>query len=255
MGEAAGQVLTFNFSYITALSKLPECLSWVVWGTSAGNFAWDANITVNDMVAEAGNAADGWTDIEAYVPKSKTEILGNALSGDYVAIGGANLTDNNSDGLRETHVPSSNAAVQSGTSPGQIPTGSSVEAAYLYWGGWARGDGTDTVSVAHDGSNYYDPTVTLTTPGHTDTITAHGTGPDDQINYAPVWSGRGVAITITAGNSTIVGTGSLTGDDVRVGDIIGTSASALNLTGTYTVTAVNVGGNNAKITGIPYPRC
>jgi len=85
-GQVDGvQTLDFSFTYTTGLTKLPECLPWVVWGTSAGQFTWDADVTVSDMVSEAGNASVGYTDVEAYAPKSQTRMLGNAIAGDYVA--------------------------------------------------------------------------------------------------------------------------------------------------------------------------
>jgi len=44
------------------------------------------------------------------------------FSGDYVATGGANLTDNNGDGLRETYISSSSSTVNI------IPSTATVEA-------------------------------------------------------------------------------------------------------------------------------
>jgi hypothetical protein len=122
MGQSPGsQTLAVNFSYTTSLTKLPECLPWVVWGTDAGDFTWDADITVFDMTASAGNPGSGYIDIETFLPKSQTRMLGNALPGDYVATGGSNLTDLNGDGNRETYIPSSSSTVN------VIPAGSMVE--------------------------------------------------------------------------------------------------------------------------------
>ena len=252
MGQTAGsQDLAINFSYTTSLTRLPECLPWVVWGSGAGEFTWDADITVSDMTASAGTAAAGWMDIEAYVPKSQTRMLGNALPGDYVAIGGSNLTDTNGDSLRETPIGSSIATVSSGTASGQIPSTAAVEAAYLYWGGWARGDGTDMITGSGELKNY-DPSITMLCPsGHSEDVTASPANPDDIVWYKTVQSGRSVTITITANNSTIVGSGSLPGDDVRVGDKITTSVTGA--TTWYTVTAINVGGDSTKISVTPTP--
>jgi uncharacterized protein (UPF0333 family) len=242
MGQT-GNNLSISFQYTTALTKLPECLPWVVDGTSSNPdfpypYTWDFDTTLYDMTASAGNTA-----IEAFVPKSETRMLGNAISGDYVATGGANLTDNNGDGLRETYISSSSSTVNI------IPSTATVEAAYLYWAGWARGDGGDMIKTSVTGSNFYDSSVTMTatnngttSPGQTVSVPIVGsptTASDTVVWWDGVRSGRNGTITLTGGSTTVTGSGTnFTSNDIQVGDQI-----TLSLTGLagpyYTVKQVN----------------
>jgi hypothetical protein len=279
MGQTPGsQTLSINFTYTTALSKLPECLPWVVWGTAAGDFAWDADVTVNDMVAEAGNATDGWTDIEAYVPKSQTRMLGNALSGDYVATGGSNRTDLDLDGqeLREHYYTSSSAQV---TNIPNTPVGeTSVEAAYLYWGGWLRGDADNTlpaqVTKYVDGANntyFYDASVDLksSTTNATQTFTIDTSNPDDVYWSDKVKSGRSGTITITSGSKNVTGSGTdftntAGSHGVPSGGLTRDQIGVQNTDGTYTwfivqtvtddthLTLANLPPGSTNWTNVPY---
>jgi hypothetical protein len=205
-GQVDGvQTLDFSFTYTTGLTKLPECLPWVVWGPSAGQFTWDADITVNDMVSEAGTPAIGYTNIEAYVPKSQTRMLGNAIAGDYVATGGSNRTDLiGNDGLRETYIASSSSTVS------VLPSTASIEAAYLYWGGWVRGDADTTLNsnVTHTGNYFYDASVNLaSTNGGNQAVNMDTSNPDDIYWSDKVKSNRGGTITINSGNKNVTGNG------------------------------------------------
>jgi hypothetical protein len=256
-GQVDGvQTLDFSFTYTSGLTKLPECLPWVVWGTSAGQFTWDADITVNDMVAEAGNATDGWTDIEAYAPKSQTRMLGNAIAGDYVATGGSNRTDNiGNDGLRETYIASSSSQVS------VIPSTASIEAAYLYWGGWVRGDADPTLNsnvtktVTPSGNTYfYDASVNLTsTNGGNQAVTVDTSNPDDIYWSDKVKSSRGGTITINSGSTTVIGNGT---DFQNTGSSGGVPSGGLtrdqigveNADGTYTWFIVQTVNSNTSLT-------
>lgn len=202
MGQT-GVTLSFTFQYTTSLSKIPEALAWMVNKTNPPSFpyayTWDFNVTLHDMTATAGNTA-----IEAYVPKSQTRMLGNAISGDYVATGGSNRTDTNGDGLRETVISSSSSTVNI------IPSTATVEAAYLYWAGWMRGDGTGGMTA----TPYYDPSVTLGMPsGSVQTLTLSGS--DDPAWYEPVRSGRTGTITFTPGSTTVYGSGTQFTTDIN----------------------------------------
>jgi len=208
-GQVDGvQTLDFSFYYTTSLTRLPECLSWVVWGLDAGDFTWDANVTVNDMVSSAGN-----TEIEAYVPKSQTRMLGNAIAGDYVATGGANRTcTDNSNGQewRNTYIASSLSTVN------VIPPTASVEAAYLYWGGWVRGDADTTLNsnvtqtVTPSGNTYfYDASVNLASSnGGNQVVTVDTLANSDDVYWSDkVKSTRGGTITVTPGSTNVTGNG------------------------------------------------
>jgi hypothetical protein len=206
MGQTIGSTLALNFTYSTGLTRLPECLPWVVWGTSAGQFTWDADITVSDMVSYAGSAADGYTTVEAYVPKSATAVLGNALDGDYVATGGANRTcTDNSNGQewRNYLIGSSSSTVN------VIPPTASVEAAYLYWGGWVRGDADPTLNsnVTNTGNYFYDGSVTLASSSGSQNVNIDTSNPDDVYWSDKVKSTRGGTITVTPGSKNVTGNG------------------------------------------------
>jgi hypothetical protein len=224
MGQT-GTTLTLNFSYTTSLSKLPECLPWIVWGSSAGDFTWDADVTVNDMLSIAGNTANGYTEVEAYVPVSATRILGNAVDGDYIAAGGSNRTDNSTpvDGLRETSINSSSSQVSI------IPSTASVEAAYLYWGGWVRGDADPVLNsnVTSNGGYFYDSSVNLSsTNGGNQTVNVASTLSDNNIYWSDkVKSSRGGTITITPGSKNVTGNGT---DFQSTGSSDGVSSGGLN---------------------------
>jgi hypothetical protein len=259
-GQVDGvQTLDFSFTYTTGLTKLPECLPWVVWGTSAGQFTWDADVTVSDMVAEAGTPAIGYTDIEAYVPKSQTRMLGNAIAGDYVATGGSNRTDTDHDsqGLRETYIASSSSTVN------VIPATASIEAAYLYWGGWVRGDADPTLNsnvkktVTPSGNTYfYDASVNLaSTNGGNQVVTVDTSNPDDIYWSDKVKStrtGEGT-ITIHSGSKTVTGNGtnfqSTSGSSgVPSGGLTRDQIGVQNADGTYTWFIVQTVSSDTSLT-------
>jgi hypothetical protein len=247
MGQT-GVSLSFTFKYTTSLSKNPEALPWMVNKTNPPSFpyayTWNFDVTLHDMTATAGNTA-----IEAFIPKSQTRMLGNAISGDYVATGGSNLTDLNGDGLRETYISSSSSIVNI------IPSTASVQAAYLYWSGWARGDGGDVIKTSATGSKFYDSSVTMTatnngTTSPAQTVAVSASNPDDIIWWDGVRSGRNGTITLNAGSTTVNGSGTnFTSNDIQVGDQI-----TLSLTGLagpyYTVQQVN-SDNRLTLTTAP----
>jgi hypothetical protein len=194
MAGQSGNSLAINFGYTTSLSKLPEALGWIVDTPNADfpyNYTWNADVTVHDMIASAGNTA-----IEAFVPRSQTRMLGNAISGDYVATGGSNLTDADHDGqgLREHYIASSSSTVNT------VPPTATVEAAYLYWAGWLR-DSTATGQL-------YDPSVTLVVNSSSPQTIDFSTPNSEDVHWdEKVKSGRGGTISITAGNINVTGLG------------------------------------------------
>jgi len=109
MGQT-GNNLSISFQYTTALTKLPECLPWllmvpVLIPISLIRIPGILIPRLYDMTASAG------TRPLKRLSEIRTRYVGNAISGDYVATGGANLTDNNGDGLRETYISSSSSTV------------------------------------------------------------------------------------------------------------------------------------------------
>jgi hypothetical protein len=147
MGQS-GSNLAIQFNYTTNLSKLPDCVSWITNNTISDfpyTYTWDADVKVHDMISSAGTN----TEIEAFIPKSETRSLGNAMSGDYVATGNSLLTATsyNSNDVRTNLLSHSSATVTVGTGSGQIPSDADLQGAYLYWTGWY-----DNVSTIPSGS-------------------------------------------------------------------------------------------------------
>jgi hypothetical protein len=138
MGQT-GNTLQISFQYTTGLAKVPECLPWVVDGTSSNPdfpypYTWDFDTTVYDITATAGNTA-----IEATVPKSETRTLGNAISGDYVAVGNSLLTVDTTNSYNMAHDVRTVVVSDSSATASGIPANANVQGAYLYWTGWIDG--------------------------------------------------------------------------------------------------------------------
>ncbi|MFA5309892.1 MAG: hypothetical protein WC370_10480 [Dehalococcoidales bacterium] len=120
---------TIAFSYsppAAAPNKLPLAVAWVTTdGVSGVPVAWDTDARFYEI-----NSASGKTQIQTYSSKSQLRKLGDAISGDYVAIGNSLLADDNHDNFRETwHTPSS-------FNLNSIPANADVAYAFLYWSGW-----------------------------------------------------------------------------------------------------------------------
>jgi len=209
MGQTGNSSIEIDFQYTASVTKFPEAISWITVTANADfgfNYTWNADVRVYSLVADAGN-----TEIKSCIPKNETRMLGSVMAGDYVATGGSVLYDADGDGNREAYVASSSNTIASSA----IPNGASVAAAYLYWAGWAKGNGTDMIS------GFYDPSVTLKVNSSANqTITVSPANPDDIIWYDAVRSGRSGTITITAGSKNVTGSGTSFSADVRVGDKI-----------------------------------
>jgi hypothetical protein len=139
MSQTGGNTLQISFRYTTALSKLPECLPWVVDGSTSNTdfpypYTWDFDTTLYDMTASAGNTA-----IEAFIPKSETRTLGNAISGDYVAVGNSLLTVDTTNPYNLAHDVRTVVVSDSSAAASGIPSNANVQGAYLYWTGWIDG--------------------------------------------------------------------------------------------------------------------
>ncbi len=125
-------------------TKMPAAIAWVTTGLGSGTvndvpISWDTDTRIYKITSAAGN-----TDIEAYSSKNEIRNMGDAASGDYVAVGNSLMIDNShtpppDHGVRDHLLASSDATVSS------IPTDGDVLNAYLYWSGW-RNDATTVFS-------------------------------------------------------------------------------------------------------------
>jgi hypothetical protein len=135
------------FSYTpppSAPTKLPNGIAWVVteMTDSSGNpktndvpISWDVDTFIYKITSLSGD-----TKVEAYTTKLELRNMGDAASGDYVAVGNSLLTDADHDGYyRENLLSSSSATVST------IPSDGDTLSAYLYWSGW-RNDATTIFS-------------------------------------------------------------------------------------------------------------
>jgi hypothetical protein len=129
-------IIKIYFFYSSSLTKIPTPLSWVTNSPNTDfpySFTWDANVNVYKIECDAGN-----TEIIAYVPKTSTRSIGNAISGDYVAIGNSllKMSTPNTYGVRDLPIPNSSATANN------IPTNANLQGAYLYWSGWLNSNPT-----------------------------------------------------------------------------------------------------------------
>ncbi len=109
---------------------MPTAIAWITTEMVDGSpgdvpISWDVDTRIYKIISTAGD-----TSIEAYSSKSELRQMGDAMSGDYVAIGGSLLSDDNHDNIRETWYTPSSFTLNT------IPEDADVIAAYLYWAGW-----------------------------------------------------------------------------------------------------------------------
>ncbi len=146
--EATPMTITFTFEYTPPAGhpdQLPVAIAWITTGMTIGEFgftnpnnvpvSWDVDTRFYEIVSEAGD-----TSVQAFSSKCELRQMGDAMSGDYVAIGNSLMTDDNLDNRRETWHASSYTTVSS------IPADADVIAAYLYWSGWLNDVFSDTCS-------------------------------------------------------------------------------------------------------------
>jgi hypothetical protein len=140
------ETATFQFSYTPPASNptlLPVATAWMtcLMKDSSGNpvfnpndisnvpIAWDTDTRYYKITSASGN-----TEIESYSSKSQLRKLGDAISGDYVAIGNSLMTGGSyPDYVKSTLLASSSTNV-SAVSP--IPNDADVISAILYWSGF-----------------------------------------------------------------------------------------------------------------------
>ena len=122
------------------------------------------------------------------------------------------MRDNvDSNGYRETPLASSSSTVSS------IPTGSSVEAAYLYWSGWVTGSSNPNGTGVTDFDN--SATFSVGSSGTlNETVPTTNAPAPDILWYAPVRSGRNGTITISG--TSVTGSGTSFTNDVVAGNYL-----------------------------------
>ncbi|MGD0795077.1 MAG: hypothetical protein ABR958_05755 [Dehalococcoidales bacterium] len=138
---------TMYFSYTPPASnptKMPSAIAWVTTemhnadGTTKTNWedtsnvplAWDVDTSIYKITSIAGG-----TKVEAYTSKLELRTMGDAASGDYVAVGNSLMIDSDhkpppDHGVRDQLLASSAATVST------IPSDGDALYAYLYWSGW-----------------------------------------------------------------------------------------------------------------------
>jgi Flp pilus assembly pilin Flp len=147
--ETIPMTLDFTFGYTPPADKpeaLPVAIAWITTDMTVGEYgwtnpndvpvSWDVDTRFYEIVSNTGN-----TYVQAFTSKCELRQMGDAMSGDYVAIGGSLLADDDHDGnnMREAwHTPSSYDL-------NTIPTNADVVAAYLYWAGWRYEDAKETL--------------------------------------------------------------------------------------------------------------
>ena len=128
--------LGITFTYATTLSSLPDALGWINDGNNTGNsvfpydYTWDSDIQDYNITSTAGK-----TTIQTYVPTSSIRDLGSAINGDYVTAG-ASLMVMGETQTQDPHGIRYNLESSGSSTVNNIPAGSRIEGAYLYWSGW-----------------------------------------------------------------------------------------------------------------------
>ena len=147
--------LNFTFEYTPPAdnpNQLPVAIAWITTDMTAGEYgtnpndvpvSWDMDTRFYEILSTSGD-----TTVQAFSSKCELRQMGDAMSGDYVAIGGSLLADDDSDGWnrREAwHTPSS-------YNLDSVPEDADVIAAYLYWAGWRYEEAKNTL-LTDDCSN------------------------------------------------------------------------------------------------------
>jgi hypothetical protein len=163
--EASTMSIDFTFSYTPPAehpNRLPTAVAWLTTDMYPGSLgytnpndvpiSWDMDTRIYEITSTAGD-----TLVQAYSSKCELRQMGDAMGGDYVAIGGSLLADDSPvDNIRETwHTPSSYTL-------NSIPSDADVIASYLYWAGWRNE--ASKVSVLTDPCTNMDTYWTYSSP-------------------------------------------------------------------------------------------
>ena len=126
---------------------LPAAIAWIttdmIGGTNDVPISWDMDTRIFQITSTAGG-----TEIEAYSSKCELRQMGDAMAGDYVAIGSSLMT-NVIYNKRYTLLSESSHDLTS------IPEDADVISAYLYWSGW-KNDSTVTDIFSDSCSDFDD---------------------------------------------------------------------------------------------------
>jgi Flp pilus assembly pilin Flp len=149
--------LNFEFDY-TPLpddpEQLPLAIAWVTTDMINNDVpvSWDTDTRFYEVYSTAGD-----TTVQAFTSKCELRQMGDAMSGEYVAIGGSLLSDVSPvDTKRETWQTPSSYNLDT------IPEDADVIAAYLYWAGW-RNDNAK-LSILEDSCTNMDTYWTYGSP-------------------------------------------------------------------------------------------
>lgn len=120
-----------SFSYTPpsgSPSAMPTAIAWITTELDNGSpsaypISWDVDTRIYKITSNAGGTA-----IEAYSSKCELRQMGDAISGDYVAVGNSLMNGNPI--YRDNLISSSSFTVS------DIPEDADVLYAYLYWTGW-----------------------------------------------------------------------------------------------------------------------
>ena len=141
--------LDLSFSYAPPSghpTEMPVCVSWITTQLADGSpspypISWDTDTRIFKITSRVGS-----TRIEAYSSKSEMRQLGDAITGEYVAIGNSLMIDTSgSPEIRDTLLSSSTTDITS------VPSDGDALNAYLYWTGWQSG--SNIISVLDDSGN------------------------------------------------------------------------------------------------------
>ncbi len=166
--EVMPMSLEFTFEYDPPAEypdRLPAAIAWITTDMNAGSFgypnpndvpiSWDVDTRIFEI-----NSAAGDTSIQAYSSKCELRQLGDAVAGDYIAIGNSLMTDDISDwwDIRDTWHESSSYTLTT------VPENGDALKAYLYWAGWRNNDKkvehfTDTCTNLDTNWTYGSPTA------------------------------------------------------------------------------------------------
>ncbi len=130
--------IDFTFSYTPPAAypnRLPTAIAWLTTEMSHTctnpndvPISWDMDTRIYEITSIAGD-----TVIQAFSSKCELRQMGDAMSGDYVAIGNSLMANDDPslwDTYRETWYTPSSVTLDS------IPADADVISAYLYWAGW-----------------------------------------------------------------------------------------------------------------------